>query len=87
MSEALIVAYYMTGDGYGVCDRDGCDGQAAVRVEAIGGTLREVLCPKHGAQHMRGNAYALAGPDDVPDALEAQIMNELDNFPLEDDPA
>lgn len=77
----LMCAYYALFDAFD-CDRDGCGEQAMLHIVAAFGQVQENLCPRHAATHMRGNAYAIAGADDPPDALEAQILNELDRFEL-----
>jgi hypothetical protein len=79
----LLVAYIAIPHPNRLCERDGCADEAFITVICTDGEIVEHLCQDHAAEHMRGNAYALAGPDTEASAAQAQVMNELDMFPLD----
>lgn len=80
--EMHCVTYSMSADYGRTCAW--CDEDATYKIDALPAHLIDYVCDSHVAEHMRGNAYAIAGADENPSPREAEIMNELDQLsPLE----
>ena len=75
----LVVAYIYVPHPSRICEREDCPARASVTAICADGDLVEHLCGDHAAEHMRGNAYALAGAGE-PSVRQAEIFNELDAF-------